>query len=294
MDKSIIECPLKISNGPCNIIERSGSVRDYPSVGILECLNCGITFHAADLRHVVDYVNGTMTMAEVNGSVEPMAPDEDDKRRGAFIRRNFPSSKKSRISVLDFGSGYGNLIQELEHEFEIEGIEIDDQARMESLKKGYRVHESLESVKKLNRKFDLITMIHVVEHLTDPVEVLKQLSSLLNENGSILIETPNADDALLISYNCLAFQNWTYWSHHPVLFNFKGLSNLLDRAQLKCVSSEPVQRYNLANHMYWLSQGRPGGHKHWAGFFSDHLNNLYQAELFERQQSDTIFVRVSN
>ena len=275
-------------------MQRVGSVRDYRDVGILECLSCGVTFHAEDLTHIVDYVNGTMTFEEVNGSVTPMAPDEDDKRRGVFIRRNFPSKQKSKISVLDFGSGYGNLLKELEHDYEIEGLEIDAQARAKSQAEGFRVHDSLAAIKVKNQKYDLITMIHVVEHLTNPVEVLKQLSSLLRENGSIVIETPNADDALLVSYNCLEFQNWTYWSHHPVLFNFKGIFNLVEKAQLKCILSEPVQRYNLANHMYWLSEGAPGGHVHWAGYFSDHLNNLYQAELFERKQTDTIFVKVSS
>ncbi len=294
MDKSTVECPLKLTSESCNIVQRTGSVRDYPDVGILECLSCGVTFHARDLTHIVDYENSTMTFAEMNGLVKPMAPDEDDKRRGVFIRRNFPSSQKSKISVLDFGSGYGNLLKELEHDYEIEGLEIDNHARARSLAEGFRVHDSLAAVEANSRKFDLITMIHVVEHLANPVEVLKQLSSLLNKNGSIVIETPNADDALLVSYNCLEFQNWTYWSHHPVLFNFKGIYNLVEQAHLKCILSEPVQRYNLANHMYWLSEGAPGGHVHWAGYFSNQLNNLYQAELFDRKQTDTIFVKVSN
>ena len=40
-------------------------------------------------------------------------------------------------------------------------------------------------------KFDLITLIHVFEHLTKPAEVLKDLSTILHNNGKILIQIPN-------------------------------------------------------------------------------------------------------
>jgi len=49
----------------------------------------------------------------------------------------------------------------------------------------------------IEEKFDVITLFHVLEHFDDPRAVLKQLKSMLAKGGIIVIEVPNADDALL-------------------------------------------------------------------------------------------------
>jgi len=285
-------CPLNVSGKTCEIVQRSGSVRDFPDVKILECLNCGVTFHESDLSHKVNYPAGTMNAWQPAKYISTPVPDEDDKRRGDFFRRLFPRNR-SEIQVLDFGSGKGNLLFELKDEFDVEGIEIDLEARISSQKLGFTVYESLDHLEKLGKKFDVISLIHVIEHIYQPIEILKRLSNLLKQSGSLIIETPNADDALLTKYECKEFQNWTYWSHHPILYNYIGMHNLLQAANLKIISNESVQRYNLANHMYWLSNGKPGGHTFWKATFPGEINELYKSALFDENSNDTIFVRVS-
>ena len=39
-------------------------------------------------------------------------------------------------------------------------------------------------------KFDLITLIDVIEHLPDPVEQIKELSGMLKPNGKIFLRLP--------------------------------------------------------------------------------------------------------
>ena len=41
-----------------------------------------------------------------------------------------------------------------------------------------------------NRRFDLISLIHVVEHLANPAQVLVELASMLTETGLIVIQVP--------------------------------------------------------------------------------------------------------
>jgi 2-polyprenyl-3-methyl-5-hydroxy-6-metoxy-1,4-benzoquinol methylase len=45
-------------------------------------------------------------------------------------------------------------------------------------------------------KFDLCSLVNVVEHLRDPVDVLQQVKSLLNPGGRVAVLVPN-DDSLL-------------------------------------------------------------------------------------------------
>lgn len=292
MESRRVKCPLAISQKKCKIIQRPGSVRDFPHVEIFECLSCGITFHGSDLSLKVNYEEGTMNTNPSEFGIALPVPDGDDKRRGTFLRNLHPTNRKN-IRVLDFGSGKGNLLTELKGEFNIAGVEIDAAARKFTIGNGFEVYDSLESVEISNKKFDVITMIHVIEHLYEPVQVLKRLSKLLDKNGIIVIETPNADDALLVSYKCQEFQNWTYWSHHPILYNYNGVHNLLRSSSLQLNSIESVQRYGLANHLYWLIEGKPGGHIYWNGKIPIDLENRYRDKLFQDKRNDTIFIQVS-
>ena len=45
----------------------------------------------------------------------------------------------------------------------------------------------------MNRKFDLITMNDLIEHLENPDEAIKKARLLLNEGGCIYISTPKGD-----------------------------------------------------------------------------------------------------
>ena len=49
---------------------------------------------------------------------------------------------------------------------------------------------------KSNRKFNLITFNKVLEHVDNPVEILKKSKDYLKPNGFVYIELPDGDNAL--------------------------------------------------------------------------------------------------
>lgn len=53
-------------------------------------------------------------------------------------------------------------------------------------------HHSLIEDLKLDEKFDTVTMLNVLEHVIDPIAVLKKAASFLNKNGVMLVHVPNA------------------------------------------------------------------------------------------------------
>jgi hypothetical protein len=72
------------------------------------------------------------------------------------------------------------------------------------------------------------------------------------------------------------------------LFSKNTLDVLAKKAALQTIFIKYVQRYSLANHLYWLSHGKPGGHKELEGIFDQAINQQYEAALASIGMTDTI------
>lgn len=98
-------------------------------------------------------------------------------------------------SICEIGCGDGRFARELQEEgYQVVCVEPDDVAREAALGRGLTVYPGFaESLpRELERSsFDLVLMIHVVEHCLDPLKALQEAASLLRPGGSLLCECPN-------------------------------------------------------------------------------------------------------
>jgi 2-polyprenyl-3-methyl-5-hydroxy-6-metoxy-1,4-benzoquinol methylase len=262
---------------------RKGRVRDAPELEILECANCGlVTLSSLDHIKPGFYEESGMHGDQVL-SIEAWLKDThwDDHRRFSMLKPMLTNKK-----LLDFGCGAGGFLSEAEGLVEsVTGIELE--ARVRDYWKGrFRIVPGIGDV--LADRFDLITAFHVIEHLPDPRDILKSLAKVLARNGRLVIEVPNAEDALLSIYKSEAFQRFTYWSQHLFLFNAETLRRLAEQAGLCVVSIQQCQRYPLSNHLYWLSQSKPGGHQEWSFLDTPELNRAYGQSLAAIGKCDTL------
>lgn len=263
--------------------EREGSVRDNESLKILECIGCGLVFLNSQ-SHIKD---GHYENSEMFGSDKPSIEvilkqtSSDDARRFKYLSEYLKNKR-----ILDYGcgsAGFLKLAKNLANS--VEGVDLETRVRAHWAGK-LIIHEKLSDIE--SEKFDLITSFHVLEHLKDPRKTLVQLKKYIEKNGRIVIEVPNSNDALLTLYGCEAFQKFTYWSQHLYLFNASNLEVLARQAGLKVVAIQNIQRYPLSNHLFWLSKGRPGGHKSWNFLNSDNLTSCYENALASLGLCDTL------
>lgn len=112
------------------------------------------------------------------------------------LSRILKLAKVSGARVLDIGCARGYVGAKIkEHGNYVAGIEISKNAAEEAGKVLDKVYsfdierDWPEEVK--SEKFDLVIMAEVLEHVFDPVEVLKNVSSVLKTGGHIVITTPN-------------------------------------------------------------------------------------------------------
>ena len=287
-----IECPSgNASADNCQWKKRNGSIRDFPEYGVEECSDCQLVTHERDLREFIDYQSGSMHnwAAGYGGTLE--TPKEDISRRVEAIRTLSQSHKVKRI--LDFGSGNGEMISALSEYFSVEGLEPEEQTRVKCISDGKKVSASIDELTKSSAKFDLVVLFHVVEHFYNPKIEFAGIYELLNPGGLLILETPNAEDALLTEYQNEAFSNFTYWSHHPMPHSSVSLSNLITTAGFSSIDAKTVQRYGLANHLYWMTHQKPGGHVYWRDKFSTASEMSYAQDLISRGKADTLWLTAS-
>lgn len=95
------------------------------------------------------------------------------------------------ISLLDIGCGTGAFLEYCKKlNWNVIGVEPDQDARESTKEKGISAYE-LDHLNNTNDKYDVITMWHVLEHVHDLDERIKQLHRLIKDDGIIIIAVPN-------------------------------------------------------------------------------------------------------
>ena len=118
--------------------------------------------------------------------------DSESKRRAAREKlRHVEAVCPARGRLLDFGAGSGAFVRaSLDGGWDATGVEQSASAVVRA--REYYGVELLNGIP--DDRFDVITMWDVVEHLRDPVAVLRLLHARLAQNGVLLVETGNYEN----------------------------------------------------------------------------------------------------
>lgn len=138
---------------------------------------------------------------------------------------------------------------------------------------------------------DTVFLFHCFEHLPDPLSTLTDIKTKLKGtgDGKIILEVPHAKDFLIDTLNIGSFIEFTLWSQHLILHTRESLFLMLAAAGYKNIHIEGVQRYNLSNHLGWIKNGRPGGHKGGLSIFeTSALTQSYADALSRIDANDTL------
>jgi 2-polyprenyl-3-methyl-5-hydroxy-6-metoxy-1,4-benzoquinol methylase len=151
-------------------------------------------------------------------------------------------SQKENVRALDVGCATGYCL-EIFHEKKWHpfGIELDKTLAQNLRGRGFNIDDAPLLQTTLKGKFSVITLFDVVEHLTDLQENFKVLNDILENNGIIIIVTPNYN-----SFQRKLFGNkWFQFKplEHINYFTFNTLKKLATAAGFEVVAKKNSGQY---------------------------------------------------
>jgi len=153
-----------------------------------------------------------------------------------WLNEKIKISDDENAALLDIGCGNGAFLQEMaarRNNFSLFGQEVNtkNRSKIEAIK---NTSFTEKTINQIDKEFDIISMIHVLEHIPNPLKFLKAARNKLKINGALLIQVPNLEES---PFDLLIFDHCTH-------FNQRSLSNLLMSAGFKIdhISKEVINR----------------------------------------------------
>ena len=212
-------------------------VLERGEVLIFRCLDCGIVFlgnqlDEAAIKGLYKYYSST----GFSNYLSPVTRLRYEKLLDGFEKYR----KNNRLMDVGCGAGYF-MLSASKRGWQAEGTEISDEAVRLAEEKGQRVFkDNITSLDLGKDRYDVATLFELLEHASNPEEIIKKLSHILRPSGALYITTPN--------YNCLTRRllgsRWS-WFHkeHQFYFTTKTLRALLKKYGFKI---KKIQAENLS------------------------------------------------
>lgn len=228
----------------------------------LRCKGCGSLFRPVDSeipagaypKGYGTYLNPTSVL------IRARCDSSANRRRTAFLE-----SVHKPGSVLDVGCGSGFFLAYLcSRGWQVHGLESAEEhvafAR-NILGLSDIVQDTWPPENHPSRQYDAVTMIHLIEHLQDPIQALMAAWYSLSDGGVLLLETPNIDSwpARLFGPRWMGLDA----PRHMVIFNQGSLLACLKRCGFKAirlVTYSPSTMEWSESLRYMLNRVRPVTH----------------------------------
>jgi SAM-dependent methyltransferase len=197
----------------------TSDAKPFPTGGELAiCEACGTVQKpiTAEWQAEADAIYGAYTIYHNAGGAEQNVfnggggqPASRSSRLVQQIRERVGLPERGRM--LDLGCGNGAMLRSFSEQlpgWSLAGNELDDKNRV--------VIEAIPRVEKLYAgeietvpgSFDAITLLHVLEHVPNPVGFLKRIAASLNSGGLVVVEVPDFQHSpfdLAVADHCTHF-----------------------------------------------------------------------------------------
>ena len=225
-----------------------------PDGTLFKCPSCG-----SKKICVEDYISKKDTSSYSNAYIKRL---DNNKTSGlVFLFEKVYSIIGKQVELLDIGFGNGKfLVATKKKGLKVSGLDCDANSVNGIIQQGFDAyHGELGGIMYLDKKYDIITLWDVLEHVADIEKALSQLNSITKKNSKIFILTPNADSLFdffanierrLTFFRSNRIMNICLNRYHIQRFSVKGLKILFERFGFVIEHLELLQLFSLRSAEY--------------------------------------------
>lgn len=197
------------------------------------CRRCGFVYQSPRMpQEKLDQFYASEYRQLYQGDSAPVKKDlAIQKARADHLLGFMRSNGVNQLDrCLDIGSSAGLLLNAFSQGFHCTpvGVEPGEAYREVARHSGLKVYSRLEDMNHQEEGcFNLVSLVHVLEHLPDPVATLRQLrKDWLDEHGYLLVEVPN-----LYCHDCFEVAHLASYSFHSLIqvLNKAGFHEITSR-----------------------------------------------------------------
>jgi len=220
-----------------------------------------------------EYISHSGTSRGIVNKLYGMVRNYTIKQKGKLINRLTISSSPAPHHLLDIGCGTGEFLSACKQNgWNVTGIEPSDIARKYA-KDNYGIEPfAPEKLFVLSeKKFNVITLWHVLEHVHQLDKTIEQIKKLLVDDGTLIIAVPNCNSFDAEKYGA----QWAAWDvpRHIYHFTKKDIEKLFFRFGFNLQEVLPMKFDSY--YVSLLSEKYQTGSSNLvAGFFSGLKSNL--------------------
>ena len=195
------------------------------TAAIYRCESCGF-LQCADIGDVLEFYE----------ALEDIDYEEGRDGRKLQAHKLLQSVMRWRSSgrLLDVGAGTGILVEEAtELGFEAEGIEPSEWAQVQGSKHELKIHHGTLPHPDAQGPYDLVTLIDVIEHVDNPVVLLRQIRDVMSDDGLGVVVTP---DVSSFAARLMGWKWWHYRTAHIGYFNDSTIRHALRESGLRVIA----------------------------------------------------------
>ena len=190
-----------------------------------------------------------------------------------ILKKTVPQDRKT---VLDVGCGEGFFLKGLERldwriagtDYSSAGIKLHNPSILKKIRIG-PAQVVLGELVNENRKFSLINLGNILEHVLDPISLLKMILTLLLTNGVLRVVVPNDASGFqkLLKNAKRSRDSWIHPPDHLSYFNFQSLITVLSYCRYTPFLTQgdfPIELFLLNKYSNYEIQAARGAEAHLA------------------------------
>lgn len=185
--------------------------------------------------------------------VEPVQEKKARRKAKATLQilKDKNITPKSHPDVLEIGSSYGYGLDEFQQDgFNVNGTEISEKT-VQACKKRFGIKTITQKDiigLNLKKKFDIIVMFDVIEHMLDINKTLDFVNQHLKKDGVFIITTPNTHSLEFKLFGRL--WEWVSPPAHVHLFNTKNIPLFMKKHSLRKIHLQSWKGDSAGNTLF--------------------------------------------